>query len=274
MSRKKTILRDDLASLLKKFSSSDVVGKIAKEYASASSLLMPLGSIVDNRYLAHIAPDRRELEKMMVSLQSDREVAPLVVRPFDGRYEIVLGRRRYHAALKLGMNEVPVIVKPYSDVEMLLTIFVNLRQSRENYSLSLATLGQALIEEFGYSQAALGQVGQMSRPTVANFLRMLRLPLEIQTLVSSGELSYGHARALINVASERQIEYLGLIKSNKWSVRQLERAIAQTRSSVKEDTGMTARNQYILKENELNIRFKNQRAAQRFLKRLKSLKLL
>jgi len=274
MSRKKTILRDDLASLLKKFSSSDVVGKIAKEYASASSLLMPLGSIVDNHYLAHIAPDRRELEKMMVSLQSDREVAPLVVRPFDGRYEIVLGRRRYHAALKLGMNEVPVIVKPYSDVEMLLTIFVNLRQSRENYSLSLATLGQALIEEFGYSQAALGQVGQMSRPTVANFLRMLRLPLEIQTLVSSGELSYGHARALINLAPERQTEYLGLIKANKWSVRQLERAIAQTRSSVKEDTGMTARNQYILKENELNIRFKNQRAAQRFLKRLKSLKLL
>jgi len=273
MSRKQNLLREDLASLLKKFSSSDVVSKLAKEYAAETSLLLPIEQIVDNRYLNHIDIDEGELAKMVTSIQANREVAPLIVRPYEGKHEIVLGRRRYYAAKRLGMKEVPVISKPFTDVEMLLTIFVNLRQSRENDVMSLATLGQALKTEFGYSQQALAQVGQMSRPAIANVLRLLKLPLSVQKMIALGELSYGHARAILPVPQGAQLEYVNAIKKNHWSVRQLEHLVGtQYPKANKQGKGINPG--YDVSDKDLCIHFSNKKALREFLKRLQSLKLL
>lgn len=176
-------------------------------------------------------PRRNFTESDLVDLsQSIREhgvVQPVVVRPSSeqGRYEIIAGERRWRAAQRAGLIEIPVIVRDVNDRTALeLAIIENVQRADLN-AVEEASGYQQLIDEHGYTQADLGQVIGKSRSHVANTLRLLKLPDAIRDMIVDGALSAGHARTLVTV--EDPIWLAKRIVDEGLSVRQAE-AMAQS----------------------------------------------
>jgi len=166
-----------------------------------------------------------DLADLAQSIREHGVVQPVVVRPSQGgRYEIIAGERRWRAAQRAGLTELPVIVRDVDDrVALELAIIENVQRADLN-PVEEAMGYQQLIDEHGYTQADLGQVIGKSRSHVANTLRLLRLPDSIRDMLTDGSLSAGHARTLVTAADPsalaRRIVDEGL------SVRQAE-ALAQ-----------------------------------------------
>jgi len=141
-----------------------------------------------------------ELEALAQSIREKGILQPLLVRPLAGEeaeFELVAGERRWRAAQRLGLHEVPVIVRPIADSEALEIALVENLQ-RENLSpLEEAEAYSRLMEEFGRSQASLAEAVGKSRSHVANTVRLLSLPMPVRRRLDEGELSAGHARALL-----------------------------------------------------------------------------
>jgi len=144
-----------------------------------------------------------ELEALAQSIREKGILQPLLVRPLAGEeadFELVAGERRWRAAQRLGLHEVPVIVRPIADSEALEIALVENLQ-RENLSpLEEAEAYSRLMEEFGRSQASLAEAVGKSRSHVANTVRLLSLPAPVRRRLDEGELSAGHARALLAAA--------------------------------------------------------------------------
>jgi ParB family chromosome partitioning protein len=140
-----------------------------------------------------------ELEELANSIREKGLVQPIIVRPLEVGlgYEIVAGERRWRAAQRAAQHTIPVIIRKLSDQEALeLAIIENVQRSDLN-AIEEGTGYRDLIEKFGYSQDELGQIIGKSRSHVANTMRLLKLPDSVQELVRAGQLSAGHARALI-----------------------------------------------------------------------------
>ena len=140
-----------------------------------------------------------ELDNLAASLRTHGLVQPIVVRPVgDGeRYEIIAGERRWRAAQKAGLHEVPVAILAVSDSKALELAIVENVQRTDLNPVEEALGYKALLEEFDYTQADLGAAVGKSRAHVANTLRLLKLPAPVLEALEAGALSAGHARALI-----------------------------------------------------------------------------
>ena len=146
--------------------------------------------------------EESDLADLTASIREKGIVQPILVRTVAGAseaYEIIAGERRWRAAQRAGLHEVPVLVHNVSDQEALeLAIIENVQRSDLN-ALEEALGYQQLIDEFSYTQTALADVIGKSRPHVANTLRLLKLPESVQTYLRDGRLTAGHARALVTV---------------------------------------------------------------------------
>jgi len=162
--------------------------------------VIPVDRLVPNPNQPRKSFDRSELEELADSIREKGVIQPLIVRPDpeDGdMYQIVAGERRWRAAQFARLHEVPVLVRSYSDAETLeIGIIENIHRAALN-PIEEAAGYQQLIDEFGFTQdlaaAALGR----SRSHVANMLRLLNLPASVREMVRKGDLSAGHARALV-----------------------------------------------------------------------------
>ncbi|MCI5911745.1 MAG: ParB/RepB/Spo0J family partition protein [Oscillospiraceae bacterium] len=174
-------------------------------------------------------PRKQFSEEAVTSLaESIREhgmLQPILVRPYiDGQYQIVAGERRWRAARMLGLDEVPVIIKDIADVEaMQMALIENLQ--RENLNpIEEATGYKRLSEEFNMKQDDIAKTVGKSRSSVANMLRILTLPNEVQEMLVNGEISVGHAKALLSIDDEEvQIEAARRAKDGSFTVRHIEK---------------------------------------------------
>ncbi len=189
---------------------------------------LPVEFIIANRANPRRVFNAEQLDELTDSIREKGIMQPLLVRPSQDPniFEIIAGERRWRAAQKAGLHEVPVIVRDVDDKEALeLAIIENVQRADLNPLEEAMGYGQ-LIEQFDYTQQDLAQVIGKSRSHVANTLRLLRLPEDVRNMVSSGELTAGHARTLITAedpgALARQIVGSGL------SVREAE-ALSQQR---------------------------------------------
>ena len=158
-----------------------------------------------------------DLDDLTASVREKGVVQPILVRPVEGAvdsYEIVAGERRWRAAQKAGLHEVPVVVRDLSDKEALELAIVENVQRQDLNALEEAIGYQQLIDGYAYSQSALAEVIGKSRSHIANTLRLLKLPEEVQVYLREGKLTAGHARALVTlddpVAAARRIVEAGL----------------------------------------------------------------
>lgn len=172
--------------------------------------------------------DRDKLEELAASIREHGIVQPLLVRPVGSGYEIVAGERRWRAAQLAGLKKVPAVVRELSGSQVMeIALIENLQ--RENLNpIEEARAYRRLIDEFGLSQEQLAQRLGKSRSQVANTLRMLQLEPEVQTLVERGDLTMGHAKAVLALEDrDKQVEWAQQVVERKMSVRDTEEAIRQ-----------------------------------------------
>jgi ParB family chromosome partitioning protein len=159
--------------------------------------MMPVSSIEPHLDQPRRHFDEAALEELAASIEARGLIQPIVVRPHGHRYQIVAGERRWRAAQKARLHEVPVIVRDFTDAETLEVALLENIQRQDLNAIEEAEAYQRLIDEYGHTQEALAKIVNKSRSHVANLLRLLDLPDSVRKLVVTGELSMGHARALI-----------------------------------------------------------------------------
>lgn len=183
---------------------SALMGDIAREEpvaeggtVSTGVRTLPVGSLKPHPGQPRRYFDDSALDELATSIGARGLIQPIVVRPHGHDYQIVAGERRWRAAQRARLHEVPVIVREFSDAETLEIALVENIQRQDLNAIEEAQAYQKLIGEFGHTQDALGKLVHKSRSHIANLLRLLDLPDGVQRHVIEGTLSMGHARALI-----------------------------------------------------------------------------
>ena len=172
--------------------------------------------------------DDEKLEELAESIKMFGLRQPIRVQKRDDHYEIIAGERRWRAALKAGLKEIPVIIRDYTEKEILeLSLIENLQ--RENLNpIEEAQAYKRLMDEFGMGQADVAQRVSKSRSAVANSLRLLKLEENVQKMVIDGQLSMGHARALLPLEiPEEQLSVAQEIVEKQLSVRETEKKVKE-----------------------------------------------
>lgn len=187
----------------------------------------------------HFAPE--DLEDLTNSIREKGVMQPILVRPSPtdpDQYELVAGERRWRASQRAGLHEVPVIIREVDDREALeLAIIENVQRADLN-PLEESKGYDQLMQQFGYTQNDLAQVIGKSRSHVANTLRLMKLPADVQELVSSGTLTAGHARALITAENPQALAKR--VVENGLSVRETE-MLAQKQAQASEEGNAKAK---------------------------------
>jgi ParB family transcriptional regulator, chromosome partitioning protein len=170
--------------------------------------MVPVDRISPSPFNPRKSFDTTELDELAASIREKGLVQPILVRPVGAaghHYEIVAGERRWRAAQRASQHIVPVIVRALTDQEALeLAIIENVQRTDLNI-IEEAGGYRELIDRFGYTQEELGQIIGKSRSHLANTLRLLKLPESVQSMVRGGELSAGHARALVGREDAEQV---------------------------------------------------------------------
>lgn len=190
-----------------------------------SKSTLPINEIIPNKEQPRKTFDQGALQELADSISQHGILQPLLVRPLvSGGYQLVAGERRWRASRMAGLKEVPVVIKELSDVEtMEIAIIENLQREDLN-PIEEAEGLQALIDKCGFTQEDVAVSVGKSRPAITNSLRLLKLPKEIREMTQNGELSAGHARALLAFENEAMIcEAAKNIVENKLTVRDVEK---------------------------------------------------
>jgi ParB family transcriptional regulator, chromosome partitioning protein len=179
------------------------------------------------------------LEELAASIRTQGIIQPLIVRARAGQdgYELIAGERRWRAAQRAGLHEVPAVVRDVAPTQAFEMALVENLQREDLNPLEEAAAYQRLVDEFGYTQEQLSDRVGKERSTVANALRLLRLPESVRALLAEGRLSMGHARALLGLEAAAAMEKLARrIVSAEMSVRRVEELVRRARGDGKPST--------------------------------------
>ena len=180
-------------------------------------------------------PDR--LEELAASIRANGIIQPLIVRRAGLSYQIVAGERRWRAAKIAGLSEVPVVVQEVADRQMLELALIENLQREDLNPIETAQAYERLGKELGISQEEIGRRTGKDRASIANTIRLLRLPKEVQLLIAEHRISTGHAKAILGLGSEdEQIQLAEKAAAQGLSVRQVEKLV-QDRTSERPLTG-------------------------------------
>ena len=174
----------------------------------------------------HFADEK--LDELAASIAKHGVIQPIIVRPFQGGYQIVAGERRWRAAQRAQLHDIPAIIRSFDDSETLEIALLENIQRQDLNPIEEAEAYKKLTELFGHSAAELAELVHKSRSHVANMMRLLDLPPTLRDLVTEEKLSMGHARALLG--SDNAVQFAMLVIKNGLSVRATEALVQQERA--------------------------------------------
>ncbi|NLJ85178.1 MAG: ParB/RepB/Spo0J family partition protein [Firmicutes bacterium] len=179
-------------------------------------------SIEPNPYQPRITFDEDSLQELAASIEEKGVLQPITVREKGERFELVAGERRWRAARMAGLKEIPALVRKLSDREIMEIALIENLQRQDLNPIEEAQAYGVLMQEFGLTQEEVAQAVGKGRPTVANRLRLLRLPGKVQEHIADGSLSPGHGKILVIMDEDRANSLAKRCIEENWSVRQLE----------------------------------------------------
>ncbi len=187
---------------------------------------IPIERIRPNSFQPRVQFERSALEELAASIRENGVLQPIIVRQAGGEYELVAGERRWRAAQLAELPAVPALVQDLSDEKVLEVALVENIQRAELSAIEEAQAYKLLVDEFGLEQKEIARRVGRSRVAVSNTLRLLKLPQNIQAMVVAGEVSMGHARALLSLPVKHQQSLAREVQKKGLSVRQVERRAA------------------------------------------------
>ena len=197
------------------------------EQSRTGFAIIPIERVSANPHQPRALFDEEALASLAASIVEVGVLQPIIVREAEeGSYTLVAGERRWRAARKVGLKEIPAIIRESDDRSLLTEALVENLQREDLSPLEEATAYQELLEDFGLTHEEVGNRVGKSRSAVTNSLRLLQLPAAIQGKLERGELSAGHARALLGLDDRKFAEHIAERAAKEgWSVRQVEDAV-------------------------------------------------
>ncbi|HHY52743.1 MAG TPA: ParB/RepB/Spo0J family partition protein [Clostridiales bacterium] len=194
---------------------------------------LKISEIEPNKHQPRVAFDEEALRELADSIRVHGVIQPLVVRPMEkGGYQIVAGERRWRAARMAGLSEVPVVIRQLDDNETLEIAIIENLQREDLNPIELALGYQALMDQYGLTQEQVAQKLGKSRSVIANTIRLLKLPSNVQKQVQSGKIPPGHAKALLSLEDDALIEEVAQkIVSGNVLVRDIEKLARERKTA-------------------------------------------
>ncbi len=217
-----------------------LLGPVNREQAERSGELLELSvsSIRPNPYQPRQEIDEPSLNELAASIQASGLLQPVVVRANHGSYQLIAGERRWRAVQRLGWEKIPAVVKDVDDRTLLTLALIENLQRDQLSAVEEAVSYQRLSDEFGVSQTEIARLVGRDRSTVANALRLLKLPEEVRTMLHLGHLSEGHGRALLSLSDSKAIlRAAEKAVSQGWSVREMEEHVRGGRPAARRVRG-------------------------------------
>ncbi len=205
-----------------------LLGPISREQAETTGALreLPVALLHPNPYQPRTRLDESALGELAASIEASGLLQPVIVRSRGSGYELIAGERRWRAVQRLGWPTIPAVLKEVDDPTLLTLALIENLQRNELSVIDEAQGYRRLMEQFAVPQVEVARLIGRSRSTVANVLRLLRLPAEVRDLVHDGALSEGHARALLALENDDAIARLARqTVAEGWSVREIEERV-------------------------------------------------
>jgi ParB family chromosome partitioning protein len=212
---------------------------LGEENAVAETRTVRVAAVHPNPFQPRREFREEELKELASSIQENGLLQPIVVRPAGNRrgsdrWELVAGERRWRAITRLGWKDVPAIIREVDDRTLLVLALVENLQRSGLSAIEEADGYQQLMDDFGLTQQQVAEAVGKDRSTVANTLRLLQLPASVRRMVEAGDLSAGHARALLGLSDGRRMSRLAeRAVSEGWSVREVEGQVRADRPAKK-----------------------------------------
>ena len=222
-----------LGSLLGvKINSGQPIKQVYPEVPGNGALIIPIDKIRRNPFQPRESFDPEKLEELTASIKIHGIIEPLVVTKDTDGWELISGERRLRAAKRAGLTDVPVVVKELGRRDKLEVAIIENVQREDLNPIERAKSYQRLIDEFRYGQEDVAKRVGKSRESVANSLRLLKLPEKIQEYIRTGKLSEGHGKILLGIAEpNKQLEYAEIILRDRLTVRQLSDSVSPARKN-------------------------------------------
>jgi ParB family chromosome partitioning protein len=203
----------------------------ALELLSPPPSRLPIDAIHPNPLQPRVVFQLDRLEELAASIRANGIIQPLIVRSHADQYQLVAGERRWRAAKMAGLADVPVVVQEVAEPQMLELALIENIQREDLNPIETAHAYERLGRELGLSQEEIGRRTGKDRTSIANMVRLLKLPTEIQLLLAEHRLAMGHARALLGLpTAEQQIEIAEKAAAQGLSVRQVETLVQELTS--------------------------------------------
>lgn len=219
----------------------------------SGSIMLRISEIEPNKDQPRKHFDEDALIELADSIRQHGVIQPLLVRPLDnGSYQLVAGERRWRASRMAGLLEVPVVIKDLSDHEAMEIALIENLQRKDLNAIEEALGYEQLMEQYGMTQEKVAERVGKSRPAVANALRLLNLPSPVMDMIKSGDVSAGHARALLKLDDENEIvEIAQKIQKGRYSVRDIEKLTGKEQEARREEIKEKEQTDHFFKELEL-----------------------
>lgn len=196
-----------------------------------SDLLRP------NKFQPRTTMDDAKIEDLARSIRANGIIQPIIVRKVDGAYEIITGERRWRASQRAGLLKVPVVVRDISEDRLLAVALIENIQREDLNPIEEANAYRRLSDEYQLTQEQIADAVGKDRSSVANYLRLLRLPQEVRANLGSGAISMGHARAILGLPNEAAQLRVGRdVVAKNLSVRETEALIKKATGTPRENT--------------------------------------
>ena len=209
-------------------SSPATLEEVAAKVDSRELQHLPLDLIQRGKYQPRRDMDPQALEELANSIKVQGVMQPIVVRPIGaGRFEIIAGERRWRASQQAGLDKIPAMVREVPDEAAIAMALIENIQREDLNPIEEAVALQRLQQEFELTQQQVADAVGKSRVTITNLLRLIALPEEIKTLLAHGDLEMGHARALLGLPLEQQVEGARHVVARGLTVRQTEALVRQ-----------------------------------------------
>jgi ParB family transcriptional regulator, chromosome partitioning protein len=232
MSTKRNALGKGLSALLENANTDITSNKLENENKVVGAVAnIDIASIEVNPFQPRTHFDEQALNELAGSIKEHGVIQPITVRKLGyDKYQLISGERRFRASQLAGLKSIPAYIRIANDQTMLEMALVENIQREDLNAIEVAISYKRLLEECSLTQEQLSQKVSKQRSTISNYLRLLKLPVEIQLAIRNNDMSMGHARALVNVEDpEKQLEiYLKIITDNL-SVRQVEELVRESK---------------------------------------------
>ena len=247
--KKNGTVQSDLKTLIERFSKNDVISDIDKNYQRENVKYLTYDDIIDNAFIKEAKIDKETIKNIEKSIVERGIYNPLIVRESKkGKYEVIIGRKRWLASKKLEYKKIPVIIKNYDDQETLLILLCDARENKNFNPIEIALVIKHLAEDFGYKMKNIADIMHVSTGQVSNYISLLSMPEDVIYDISTNKLSFGHAKAISRLKEKDIKTIIKKIYAYNLSVRDTEKLAFNL-----EDKNLKIKKDYVIRKKDKSI---------------------